>query len=65
MKVCFMVFIQCIALAGSPEKLTGNAALNSDLWVDMGVAGDARVVFGGAGGKNTLSVGSRVARGKH
>ena len=46
-----MVFIQCIALAGSPEELTGNAVSSSDLWVDMGVAGDAGVVFGGAGGK--------------
>ena len=53
-KYALMAFIQHIALAGSPEKLAGSAALSSGMVVDMGVAGGVKgvaVVFGGAGGK--------------
>ena len=43
-----------MALAGSPEKSAGSAALSSGVVVDMGVAVGVEGVtgiFGGAGGK--------------
>ena len=50
-KYALMAFIQCMASAGSPEKLAGRAALSSGVVVDMGVVDDVEGVTGGLGGK--------------
>ena len=46
-----MAFIQRMALAGSPEKSAGRAALSSGVVVDMGVVDGVEGVTGGFGGK--------------
>ena len=50
-KYALMAFIQRMALASSPEKSAGRAALSSGVVVDMGVADDVEGVTGGLGGK--------------
>ena len=50
-KYALMAFIQRMALAGSPEKSAGRAALSSGVVVDMGVVGGVEGATGGLGGK--------------
>ena len=56
-KYALMAFIQHMALAGSPEKSAGSAALSSGVVVDMGVVDGVKgvaVVFGVTGGKTVV-----------
>ena len=50
-KYALMAFIQHMALAGSPEKSAGRAALSSGMAVDMGAVDGVEGVAGGLGGK--------------
>ena len=50
-KYALMAFIQCMALAGSPEKSAGRAALSLGVAEDMGVVDGVEGVTGGLGGK--------------
>ena len=50
-KYALMAFIQHMALAGSPEKSAGRAALSSGVVVDMGVVDGVEGITGGFGGK--------------
>ena len=50
-KYALMAFIQRMALAGSPEKSAGRAALSSGMVVDIGVVNGVKGATGGLGGK--------------
>ena len=50
-KYALMAFIQHMALAGSPEKSAGRAALSPGVAVDMGMVDGVEGVTGGLGGK--------------